>query len=74
MSVPVQPGAGFTAGNTARVLDVSAYNSGLGGRNYDVSPDGQRFLMIKDDQQQGAARINVVLNWLEELKRLVPIN
>jgi hypothetical protein len=47
------------------VLDVSAYNSGLGGRNYDVSPDGQRFLMIKDDQQQGAARINVVLNWLE---------
>ena len=40
--------------------------------NFDVSPDGQRFLMVKDDP--GAARLNVVLNWTEELKRLVPTN
>ena len=39
---------------------------------YDVSPDGQRFLMIKETKQATASRINVVLNWLEELKRLVP--
>ncbi len=38
--------------------------------NYDVSPDGERFVMVKDDSASG--RINVVLNWLEELKRLVP--
>ena len=40
---------------------------------YDISPDGQRFLMLKEGelgQQQG--QINVVLNWFEELKRLVP--
>jgi eukaryotic-like serine/threonine-protein kinase len=42
--------------------------------NYDVSPDGQRFLMLKPaEQTQGAAtQINVVLNWFEELKQKVP--
>jgi hypothetical protein len=38
--------------------------------NYDVSPDGQRFVMVKDEP--GSDRLNVVLNWTEELKRLVP--
>jgi eukaryotic-like serine/threonine-protein kinase len=38
--------------------------------NYDISSDGQRFVMIKDEA--GSGRLNVVLNWTEELKRLVP--
>jgi Tol biopolymer transport system component len=38
--------------------------------NYDVSPDGQRFVMVKDDSASG--RVNIVLNWLEELKARVP--
>jgi len=38
--------------------------------NYDVDSEG-RFLMVKE-QEQGAGQINVVLNWFEELKRLVP--
>ena len=40
-----------------------------------VSPDGQRFLMIKDtawDQTSTPASMVVVLNWLEELKAQVP--
>jgi Tol biopolymer transport system component/predicted Ser/Thr protein kinase len=41
--------------------------------NYDVSQDGQRFLMVKDsDQATLSTQINVVLNWFEELKRRVP--
>jgi eukaryotic-like serine/threonine-protein kinase len=42
--------------------------------NYDVSPDGQRFLMLKATEQSQAAptQINVVLNWFEELKQKVP--
>ena len=40
--------------------------------NYDVAPDGQRFLMIRNESNSG--RLNVVLNWAEELKRLVPAN
>jgi serine/threonine-protein kinase len=44
------------------------------GRSYDVSPDGQRFLMIKEgaDGTATPASIIVVQNWVEELKRLVP--
>ena len=43
------------------------------GRTYDVSPDGRRFLMIKGgDTPATPATIVVVLNWTEELKRLVP--
>ena len=44
-------------------------------RTYGVSQDGKRFLMIKEDvaPEQSAARIVVVQNWFEELKRLVPI-
>ena len=37
--------------------------------NYDVAADGQRFLMIRNETSSG--RLNVVLNWAEELKRLV---
>jgi eukaryotic-like serine/threonine-protein kinase len=41
--------------------------------NYDVSPDGQRFLMVKDSEQATlSTQINVVLNWFEELKQKVP--
>jgi hypothetical protein len=39
--------------------------------NYDVSPDSQRFLMLKPAEQEPLTRINVVLGWLEELKRRV---
>lgn len=38
--------------------------------SYDISPDGERFLMIKDaDMQLYATKINVIVNWVEELKR-----
>jgi eukaryotic-like serine/threonine-protein kinase len=42
--------------------------------NYDVAPDGQRFLMLKpaDQEQSAPSQINVVLNWFEELKQKVP--
>jgi hypothetical protein len=40
---------------------------------YDVSRDGQRFLMIKEgDQAVVGTQINVVQNWFEELKQRVP--
>ena len=40
---------------------------------YDVTPDGQKFLMIKLGEQ-GVTELNVIQNWFEELKRLVPTN
>ncbi|MHC4432035.1 MAG: protein kinase domain-containing protein [Planctomycetota bacterium] len=43
------------------------------GQSYDVKGDGQRFLMIKEsEEREAAAQLIVVLNWFEELKRLVP--
>jgi serine/threonine protein kinase len=44
------------------------------GRTYDISPDGQRFLMIKEGGSEQAAvpQIIVAQNWDQELKRLVP--
>jgi hypothetical protein len=50
------------------------------GRHYDVSPDGQRFLNIREggsaeQAEEGTDRrqIIVVQNWVEELTRLVPV-
>jgi len=49
--------------------------AGGAGANYDVTTDGQRFLMLKGNEQGPAAtQINVVLNWFEELKAKVPVN
>ena len=62
------------------VLVQTAYFSAGGnpGRTYDIAPDGQRFLVIKQGAGAGgsnaAPSIVVVLNWAEELKRLVPVN
>jgi hypothetical protein len=41
--------------------------------SYDVLPDGQHFVMIElDPQASRVTHFNVVLNWFEELRRLVP--
>ncbi len=44
---------------------------------WDINPDGRRFLMMKElgaatTAERGLRKITVVLNWFEELKRLVP--
>ena len=74
MAVDVQTQPTFIAGKP-RLLFQGAYvaNGGVGAW-YSVSGDGQRFLMMKasDQPQSSLTQINIVLNWLEELKRLVP--
>ena len=47
----------------------------LGCRTMTWGGDGRRLLMIRRDGQSGgnASQVTVVLNWFEELKRLVPI-
>ena len=42
--------------------------------DYDVSPDGERFVMVESDPETAPTRIHVILNWFEELERLVPTN
>ena len=47
-------------------------------RNYDLMPDGERFVMVfpaegADDGESVPPRINVVLNWHQELLERVPV-
>jgi len=54
-----------------RIVECKELFEAINYRNYDIAPDG-RFLMIQESQESTPLGINVVLNWSEELKRLVP--
>jgi hypothetical protein len=73
MSVPIQSGESFAFESPHLVLkDVAArYWLAAVGRCYDVSADGQRFLLLKEEAQ-AAATIQVVRNWRIELDHIVP--
>ena len=80
MAVPVSSAPTFTAGRPQELwkghyshgMSSSCGPPGATSSNYDVTADGQRFLMIKDDDQDSATstQIVVVLGWSEELNRL----
>ena len=40
---------------------------------FDVMPDGEHFLMIRHEPSAIPDRIHVVVNWFDELRRLVPV-
>jgi serine/threonine-protein kinase len=74
--VPVRTsGTTFVAGPPAKLFDT-AYVEPNPARHYDVSPDGQRFLMLKDgavrDPNATPANMVVVERWFEELKSRAP--
>jgi serine/threonine protein kinase len=82
MAVSVKTEPSFDIVGTPQVLFRGMYVSAApdNGTPWDISPDGKRFLMIKPPASTGAApaaagprRINIVLNWFEELKQRVPV-
>jgi len=73
MSVDISTQPAFAVGNPRQLFSGQYMTTTITIPNYDVSPDGQRFLMLKPNEQaQAATQINVVLNWFEDLKRRVP--
>jgi Tol biopolymer transport system component len=74
VSVPPQTGTTFSAG--APELLLSGEFLSYGQRpSYDVSPDGQKFLVFMDAgevEEQPKSTIAVVTNWFEELERVLP--
>jgi serine/threonine-protein kinase len=70
MSVEIATQPSFAASKPRMLFEGPYVPTAATIPNYDVSPDGQRFLMLKPIEQ--ATQINVVLNWFEELKRRVP--
>ena len=53
--------------------DYAASEFPLTSAGYDVAHDGQSFLVAKDVEPP-PTQINVVVNWIEEVKRRVPTN
>jgi serine/threonine-protein kinase len=76
MVVPIQVRDQALNAGSPKVLFEGSYVSHSnppGIQFYDISPDGNRFLMMREgDLPAAQGQINVVLNWFEELKRLVP--
>ena len=75
MAVPVTTTPTFSAG-TPQVLFEGPFRSDGGYfRNYDVTPDGQRFVMVQEVERPPARVSQMVLvqNWAEELKQRVPV-
>jgi Tol biopolymer transport system component len=67
MAVDVNLGGTVTIGIPHELFHASTFT--LLGSRYDVSADGQRFLMFSPDSSTGNAPITVVLNWWAGLKR-----
>jgi Tol biopolymer transport system component len=64
--VPITPGPGFAKG-TESVLFHNQFDRGY----YDVGPDG-RFLHVDAIESPVPIDVRVVVNWFDELRRLVP--
>ena len=79
MAVAVETKPTFKLGTPKALFRSMCVGSIIGeGTAWDISPDGKRFLMIKEPQPtpsaaSGPRKINIVLNWLEELKQRVPL-
>jgi hypothetical protein len=82
MAVPIQTEPSVVVGRPSMLFDGLIVNYDVAGDDYtyDIAPDGQRFLVIQeaavagedDDPLAGLDQLHVVLNWFEELERLVP--
>jgi serine/threonine protein kinase/Tol biopolymer transport system component len=67
MAVPVKTGDTFEAGTPVPLFPVVAHRKEYEVAQYDVAPDGQRFI-VNSLTGAPALPINVVINWTSELK------
>jgi serine/threonine-protein kinase len=66
--------SGLAPGTPRLLFEREGYSLGSPIRGYDLSPDSQRFLMVKLDRRSPspATEITLVQNWLEDLKSKLP--
>ena len=76
MAVGIKTEPRLSAGRPRLLFEGAYWSFGRGrlSRSFDLSPDGQTFVMIEREEQATLTQIHVVQNWFEELKRLVPTN
>jgi dipeptidyl aminopeptidase/acylaminoacyl peptidase len=72
--VDVRTEGRFATSKPRLLFDRPGYGDGFPIRNYDISLDSQRFLMVKLEQREPTPVTEMVLvqNWFEELQRLAP--
>ena len=64
MVVPTTIGPGFEAGTPAMLFDINVRDLGFPfGRRYDVTPDGQRFVVDELTGRTKPSALTVVVNW-----------
>ena len=71
MVVSIQTEPSFKPGDPSPLFAGNFYDQDHW-PSYDIAPDGERFVMMEKVELEPLTQINVVLNWFEELKRLVP--
>jgi Tol biopolymer transport system component len=72
MSVAIQTSPSFQAGKPTSLFGGSFDLRTNTGITYDVDPKGNRFLMLRPAEESTAPSVMIVLNWFDELRRLVP--
>jgi serine/threonine-protein kinase len=71
LAVAVEVGADFRAGKPEELFRGPYAHDSFGMAYYDVSADGQRFVMVQGGTSE-SAQLTVVVNWFAEVKELVP--
>jgi Tol biopolymer transport system component len=71
MAAPVRSEPTFSAGRAVRLFGGRYEGPYIGARNYDVGPDG-RFLMVHVEPTSPQDRLEVVVNWFDEIQRIAP--
>jgi Tol biopolymer transport system component len=76
MVIDIRTQPSFTFGKP-EPLPIDGVVAVTNGTSYDVSPDGRRFIVVMptgepETAKPSTAQINIVVNWLEELKARVP--
>jgi hypothetical protein len=73
MAVPIGTTPELKTGRPRPLFEGNYIQSAWYRPSFDVTPDGQRFVMIQRDVT-ASALLHVVLSWFAELERLVPTN
>ena len=72
MAVPLSTDPGVTFGQPQALIEEVSSGAGGRGAQYDVSPDGQRFVTIEPveagAEEAAASKIRIVENWSEEFR------
>ena len=68
----------FAVDNKSTPLPIEGFNQGLFARDYNVTPEGKQFIVLFPLERiqpgdRAVRQIKVVLNWLEELQRRMPV-